>query len=126
MLNACRAPDAAHEALSSGIRRPGPRRCIKSARPQCRDAPRRSSAVPYPGSDTVRRVPTGRISRLRRMLAGSNTLRRPVDRLEGAILMALLAVFRRAPELMRGLGRPDAGQKFAMTVPSCGHAARRG
>jgi hypothetical protein len=27
------------------------------------------------------------------MLAGSNTLRRPVDRLEGAIVMALLAVF---------------------------------
>ena len=49
--------------------------------------------MPYPGSDTVRRVPTGRISRLRRMLAGSNTLRRPVDRIEGAILMALLAVF---------------------------------
>lgn len=49
--------------------------------------------MPYPGSDTVRRVLTGRISRLRRMLAGSNTLRRPVDRIEGAILMALLAVF---------------------------------
>jgi hypothetical protein len=41
----------------------------------------------------MRRVPTGRIARLRRMLAGGNTLRRPVDRLEGALLMALLAVF---------------------------------
>lgn len=41
----------------------------------------------------MRRVPTGRIARLRRMLAGGNTLRRPVDRLEGAMLMALLAVF---------------------------------
>jgi len=49
--------------------------------------------VPSPGSDTVRRVATGRMPRLARMLTGHNTLRRPVDRLEGALLVALCAVF---------------------------------
>jgi hypothetical protein len=49
--------------------------------------------VPSPGSDTVRRVATGRMPRLARMLTGRNTLRRPVDRLEGALLVALFAVF---------------------------------
>jgi hypothetical protein len=49
--------------------------------------------VPSPGSDTVRRVATGRLPRLARLLAGRNTLRRPVDRLEGALLVALSAVF---------------------------------
>jgi hypothetical protein len=49
--------------------------------------------VQSPGSDTVRRVATGRMPRLARMLTGRNTLRRPVDRLEGALLLALAAVF---------------------------------
>jgi hypothetical protein len=49
--------------------------------------------VPSPGSDTVRRVATGRMPRLARMLAGRNSLRRPVDRLEGALVVALSAVF---------------------------------
>ena len=44
-------------------------------------------------SDTVPRAATGRMSRLARMLAGRNPLRRPIDRLEGAVLVALLAVF---------------------------------
>jgi hypothetical protein len=39
------------------------------------------------------RVATGRMSRLARMLAGRNPLRRPVDRFEGAVLVALTAVF---------------------------------
>jgi hypothetical protein len=44
-------------------------------------------------SDTVPRAATGRMSRLARMLAGRNPLRRPIDRLEGAVLVALVAVF---------------------------------
>jgi len=44
-------------------------------------------------SDTVPRAATGRMSRLARMLAGRNPLRRPIDRFEGAVLVALLAVF---------------------------------
>jgi hypothetical protein len=44
-------------------------------------------------SDTVPRAATGRMSRLARMLAGRNPLRRPIDRLEGAVLVALAAVF---------------------------------
>ncbi len=42
---------------------------------------------------SLRSNPTGRISRFRRMLAARNGLRRPVDRLEGAIVVALIAVF---------------------------------
>ena len=49
--------------------------------------------MPSSGSDTMRRVATGRMSRLARMLAGRNPLRRPVDRFEGAVLVALTAVF---------------------------------
>lgn len=49
--------------------------------------------MPSPRSRPVRRLPTGRVSRLRRMLTGRNGLRRPVDRLEGAVLVALMAVF---------------------------------
>jgi hypothetical protein len=44
-------------------------------------------------SDTVPRAATGRMSRLARMLTGRNPLRRPIDRLEGAVLVALVAVF---------------------------------
>ena len=44
-------------------------------------------------SDTVPRAATGRMSRLARMLAGRNPLRRPIDRFEGAVLVGLLAVF---------------------------------
>jgi hypothetical protein len=38
-------------------------------------------------------VPTGRMHRLARMVGRRNTLKRPVDRLEGAILIALVAMF---------------------------------
>ena len=48
--------------------------------------------MPSPRSRPVRRLPTGRLSRLSRMLTVRNDLRRPVDRLEGAVLMALTAV----------------------------------
>ena len=44
-------------------------------------------------SDTVPRAATGRMSRLARMLAGRNPLRRPIDRFEGAVLVTLGAVF---------------------------------
>jgi hypothetical protein len=44
-------------------------------------------------SDTVPRAATGRMSRLARMLAGRNPLRRPIDRFEGAVLLALAVVF---------------------------------
>jgi hypothetical protein len=43
-------------------------------------------------SDPVRARP-GRACRLVRWLAGRNALRRPVDRIEGAVLVALTAVF---------------------------------
>jgi len=49
--------------------------------------------MPSSGSDTMPRVATGRMSRLARMLAGRNPLRRPIDRVEGAVLVALTAVF---------------------------------
>jgi hypothetical protein len=49
--------------------------------------------MPSSGSDTVPRVATGRMSRLARLLAGRNPLRRPIDRFEGAVLLALTAVF---------------------------------
>ena len=75
--------------------------------------------MPYPGSDTVRRVPTGRISRLRRMLAGSNTLRRPVDRIEGAILMALLAVFGVAVAVASIVGSPTRTSRSMRRRPAC-------
>ena len=45
-----------------------------------------------PESDPVRARPR-RISRLVRWLARRNTLRRPVDRIEGAVLVALTAAF---------------------------------
>ncbi len=49
--------------------------------------------MPSSGSDTMPRVATGRMSRLARMLTGRNSLRRPVDRFEGAVMVALAAVF---------------------------------
>jgi hypothetical protein len=49
--------------------------------------------MPSSGSETVPRVATGRMSRLARMLAGRNPLRRPVDRFEGLVLVVLTAVF---------------------------------
>jgi hypothetical protein len=49
--------------------------------------------MPSSGSDTVPRVATGRMSRLARMLARRNPLRRPVDRFEGLVLVVLTAVF---------------------------------
>ena len=48
--------------------------------------------MPSSGSDTMRRVATGRMSRLARMLAGRNPLRRPIDRFEGLVLVVLTAV----------------------------------
>jgi hypothetical protein len=48
--------------------------------------------MPSSGSDTVRRVATGRMSRLTRMLARRNPLRRPIDRFEGLVLVVLTAV----------------------------------
>jgi len=49
--------------------------------------------MPFSGSDTMPRVATGRMSRLARLLAGRNPLRRPIDRFEGAVLVMLAAVF---------------------------------
>ena len=49
--------------------------------------------MPSSGSDTVPRVATGRMSRLARMLTGRNPLRRPIDRFEGAVMVALIAIF---------------------------------
>ena len=48
--------------------------------------------MPSSGSETVPRVATGRMSRLARMLAGRNPLRRPIDRFEGLVLVVLTAV----------------------------------
>ena len=45
-----------------------------------------------PESDPVRARP-GRMSRLVRWLAGRNTLRRPVDRIEGTVLVTLTTAF---------------------------------
>jgi hypothetical protein len=49
--------------------------------------------MPSSGSDTVPRVATGRMSRLARMLARRNPLRRPIDRFEGLVLVVLTAIF---------------------------------
>jgi len=60
--------------------------------------------MPSSGSDTMPRVATGRMARLRRMLAGRNALRRSVDRFEGAVLVALAAVFGVAVAVAATLG----------------------
>jgi hypothetical protein len=54
-------------------------------------------------SEPVRARPR-RMSRLVRWLAGRNTLRRPVDRIEGAVLVALTAVFLVAMAVASVLG----------------------
>ena len=54
-------------------------------------------------SDPVRARPR-RPSRLVRWLAGRNTLRRPVDRIEGAVLVALTAAFLAAMAVASVLG----------------------
>ena len=56
-----------------------------------------------PLSGPVRACPR-RMSRLVRWLAGRNTLRRPVDRIEGTVLMALTAAFLVAVALASVLG----------------------
>lgn len=56
-----------------------------------------------PESDPVRARPR-RMSRLVRWLAGRNTLRRPVDRIEGAVLVALAAAFLVAMAVASVLG----------------------
>jgi hypothetical protein len=57
-----------------------------------------SDSDPVPGRRCPRRLPSvrndhGRLSRLVRWLAGRNALRRPVDRIEGAVLVASAAAF---------------------------------
>jgi hypothetical protein len=59
--------------------------------------------VQSPESDPVRARP-GRTSRLVRWLAGRNPLRRPVDRIEGAVLVALTAAFLAAIAVASVLG----------------------
>ena len=54
-------------------------------------------------SDPVRARPR-RMSRLVRWLAGRNTLRRPVDRIEGTVLVALIAAFLVAMAVASVLG----------------------
>jgi hypothetical protein len=59
-------------------------------------------------------VPTGRMHRLARMVGRRNTLKRPVDRLEGAILIALVAMFGVAVAVGAILGtRTYAAQRAA-------------
>src|ERR1035441_4468520 len=72
-----------------------------------RDVPSRSPVMPFSQPDRGRRakavaaVPvnvkvrqaTRRMPRLARWLAGRNSLRRPVDRIEGAVMVALIAAF---------------------------------
>jgi hypothetical protein len=53
------------------------------------------------------------------MLAGSNTLRRPVDRIEGAILMALLAVFGVAVAVASIVGSPTRTSRSMRRRPAC-------
>lgn len=58
-----------------------------------------SASAPGPPSESRRAVnvkprgATRRMSRLARLLTGRNALRRPVDRIEGAVLLALSAAF---------------------------------
>jgi hypothetical protein len=59
--------------------------------------------VQSPESGPVRARPR-RMSRLMRWLAGRNTLRRPVDRIEGAVLVALTAAFLAAVAVASVLG----------------------
>jgi len=59
--------------------------------------------VQSPESDPVRACPC-RMSRLVRWLAGRNTLRRPVDRIEGTVLVALTAAFLVAMAVASVLG----------------------
>lgn len=56
-----------------------------------------------PKSGPARASPR-RMSRLVRWLAGRNTLRRPVDRMEGTILVALAAAFLVAMAVASVLG----------------------
>jgi len=59
--------------------------------------------VPSSKSEPVRARPR-RMSRLVRWLAGRNTLRRPVDRIEGAVLVVSAAVFLAAMAVASVLG----------------------
>src|ERR1700736_783126 len=96
------------------IRRPGPRRHVN---PSGRDVPFRSpqcnppdqanflsaSSSPSANEDArpsarepravIMNVKARRMSRLVRLAAGRNTLRRRVDRIEGTVLMVLSAAF---------------------------------
>ena len=54
-------------------------------------------------SEPVRARPR-RMSRLVRWLAGRNTLRRPVDRIEGAVLVVLTAAFLAAMAVASVIG----------------------
>jgi hypothetical protein len=100
--------------------------------------------VRSPESEPVRARPR-RTSRLLRWLAGRNTLRRPVDRIEGTVLMALTAAFLVAMALASVIGvrtyqsqrassaglRPavavlsQAGPLFYGVVAPLGHAEAR-
>jgi hypothetical protein len=57
------------------------------------DRGRRAKAVAAASKNVKAGRATRRIPRLARWLTGRNALRRPVDRIEGAVLMALVAAF---------------------------------
>jgi hypothetical protein len=59
---------------------------------------------------------TARMSRLVRWLAGRNALRRPVDRIEGAVLVALSAVFLMAVAVASILGAHTYQSQRAASV----------
>ena len=63
-----------------------------------------SKTEPGPVMNVVAREATRRMSRLVRWLARRNALRRPVDRIEGAVLVALSAAFLAAIAVASVLG----------------------
>ena len=68
---------------------------------------------------------TRRMSRLVRWLAGRNALRRPVDRIEGAVLVAVSAAFLVAVAVASILGAHTYQSQRAASVglrPACGRA----
>ena len=75
-----------------------------------------SESEPSPVMNVEARGATRRMSRLVRWLAGRNALRRPVDRIEGAVLVVLSAAFLAAVAVASVLGAHTYQSQRAASV----------
>src|SRR5271157_4195058 len=89
------------------------------AQPRCAFQESRSAILrirPSPVMNVEARGATRRMSRLVRWLAGRNALRRPVDRIEGAVLVVLSAAFLAAVAVASVLGAHTYQSQRAASV----------